>query len=71
MNGKFYAICLFLACLAAAMLGYSLGGLPSETKPSESARETHTDQATVEEAYLDYNDYESHVAEIINDRSRP
>lgn len=77
---KYWAIMLFLACLAAGLLGYaittpktlndSLEGL----RTPEMATNAHiVDEYGIEaqDSYLDYNDYESHVAEIINDRSRP
>ena len=80
MKSKFYALCLFLACLAAAMLGYALGGQVDTSKPLEVGKNAATssditDLMTVQEygveaqgTYLSYNDYEAHVAEIVNDR---
>lgn len=73
----FYALCLFLACLAAWMLGWAIGGQVETTEPSESLRtpETVTDYQTVQEygveaqgTYLSYEEYEAHVADQINDR---
>lgn len=50
-NSKFYAICLLIACLAAAMLGYALGGEVSTTDTSESlkTRESVTDVFSIEQ----------------------
>ena len=39
LKGKFYGICLFLACLSAAMLGYSCGATP-EIITSDKTRAT-------------------------------
>lgn len=36
MSGKFYALWLFLACLAALLVGYALGGRVIPSKPLES-----------------------------------
>ena len=52
MNAKLYALWLFLACLAAALLGFALGG-QEDTKPP---------------LRNDYNAYEKSVMEQVNDR---
>ena len=75
-NSKFYAICLLIACLAAAMLGYAIGGQVEQTDRLERLRtpENATDYQTVEklgvEAQGTYNDYEASVADQINDRRK-
>lgn len=50
-GSKFYAICLLIACLAAWMFGYALGGQLEPNKPLEGARELEnvTDWQTVKE----------------------
>ena len=72
MRGRFYAICLFLACLSALMLGFSCGSV----EPVKSDRSKVTDIKSIERegtveaqgSFLDYNEYEQGVSELINDR---
>ena len=59
MRGIFYAIMLTLACLAALMLGYSFG---TTIEVRQDTGVAYEDQATFDS----YNDYESHVAGVIN-----
>lgn len=77
MGGKFYAISLFLACLAALLLGYACGGQLEQNPPSNRLKtpETVTDYKTVEKygieaqgSYLSYEEYEADVMGQINDR---
>ena len=65
MSNWFYGICLFLACLAAGMLGYAVGSWMDCSDPAESliTRERVTDIFTVEQygpeaqgTYLSIND---------------
>ena len=83
MRGKKYALWLFLACLAAAFLGYLLGGQVEEHNPLERIPETVTDYETImregtveaqgsglKEDFTDYNEYEASVAQQIQDRKR-
>ena len=82
MGGRFYAICLFLACLAAAMLGYALGGqvvdngglnrLKTASLPPEVDYYGTVEAQGVDlpEPHFDsYEEYEQHVMEYVNDRS--
>ena len=77
MGGKFYALCLLGACLAALMLGYALGGQIEPNKPREGSLPpevryygtVEAQGADLPEPHFDtYEEYEAHVAEIINDR---
>lgn len=65
-SSKFYAICLFIACLAAWMLGYALGGQLEPVKPPEGAREPEnvTDWQTVKEYGIEAQ------GTFINDRAK-
>ena len=65
---KFYALCLLIACLAAAMLGYALGGQINKNPPSESVTDAQTVEEYGIEAQGSYLAYEQEVAEIVNDR---
>lgn len=66
---KFYVLSLFLACLAAAMLGYAVSTYLEENKPLERLSVAHADQEKMEqETFTDYNEYEAQVAEMINDK---
>ena len=78
MGGKFYALCLFLACLAALIAGYALGGQITDNKPRESLKtppevryyETVEAQgaALPEPHFETYEEYEAHVMDYVNDR---
>ena len=80
----FYGLNLFLACLAALLLGYAASTYLEENHPSETVS-VGSNAATWEEVkaaypeveeydtldamgYRDYNEYEAHVMEQINDR---
>lgn len=74
MDGRFYAVCLFIACLSALMLGYSCGGnVPVEEKemPPEVRYYGTVEAQGVDlpEPHFDtYEEYEQHVMELIRDR---
>ena len=77
MGGKFYAICLFLACLSALMLGYSCGGnvpVEQEKKLPQEVRYYGTVEAQgtalPEPHFETYEEYEAHVLEYVNDRKK-
>lgn len=75
MGGKFYAVCLFVACLAALMLGYSCGGLipvkkdlPKEVKYYGTVESQGAD---LPDPHFDtYEEYEAHVLEYVKDRRK-
>ena len=76
---KKYALWLFLACLAALIAGWVVGGMVETQNPSESLTTSDgvTDWATVkgygveaQGTYLSYNDYEASVLDEINDRKK-
>ena len=84
MSGKFYAFWLLLACLAAGLFGYAFSVFLEENHPSETvsvgsnAASWEDIEAMYPEVkeydtldamgYRDYNEYEQHVMEQINDR---
>ena len=61
IKGKFYAVCLFLACLSAAMLGYSCA-TPMSTWTQDTTRiedlESVAQEGTIEAqgSYVAFND---------------
>lgn len=80
-----YACALFLACLAALLLGYLVAGHFYKPNPLERIPETVTDYETImregtveaqgsglekEPVFDDYNEYEAYVAQQIQDRKR-
>lgn len=83
MKGKRYALLLFLACLAAAMLGYACGGQVYENNGSNRLKTSSLPPevryyGTVEAQGADtpdphfdsYEEYEAHVMDYVNDRRK-
>ena len=78
MDGNKYALWLFLACLAALLAGYALGGQVEPNKPSNRPKIPHevryygtveAQGATLPEPNFEtYEEYEAHVLEYVNDR---
>ena len=76
MRGWFYVVMLALACLAAGMLGYAFGTVLETPQKNDLPPEVRyygtveAQGADLPDPHFDsYEDYEAHVAEIVNDRS--
>ena len=78
MKGLYYEVILALVCIAAGMFGYAFGTVIEPQKEKEELPQEVRYYGTVEaqgtampEPHFDsYEDYEAHVAEIVNDRGK-